>query len=461
MRGRAQRRRGGVAPALLAVTIVLGLAAAGCSGDDDEPEPPEPIIPAKLTLGVYGQPSEIAAYRDIAEEWNEENPGFEVTLETSDDRDQQIADLQSDGKETPDLFTVSRRDFAYVLANGINQPVGDLLDERGVSFGDEYSRDAILSFSADDELQCMPYSVSPMMIYYNTRLVDFDEMARRGLEIPDFDSPRVGWTFDQFAKAARFAARPAPGAKGFALDPDLRSIGAFVLAAGGQLFDDPTDPTSLAFSSPESRAALDAVLPVLLDPAISLTPEQRREKSPAEWFEDGKLGMVAGFRELTPRFREAKGLDFDVMPMPVISDRVTLGDTAGLCLSSTAKDPDAAADLMAYLLSEDSLGQVSRAGYIVPANLGVANSEDFLQPGREPRHASRFNENIRYVSQLPLLTTYPELSKALSGDFTRMLNTGGVLYLRRLTAQIDEKSRTVLAPDVEPEGSDSASPSGE
>lgn len=455
MRSRWSTRRGRAVAGVTVGLLAVGLAAAGCSGDD-EPEPPEPVIPAKLTLSVYGQPAEIGAYKRIVARWNADNPGFEVTLQTSADRDRQIDDLERAGEESPDLFTVSRRDFAAVLADDLTQPVGDLLDERGVSFGDAYSRDAILSFSDDDQLQCMPFSVSPMMIYYNTRLVDFDEMAERGLEIPDLQAPRVAWNFDQFTKAARFASRPAPGAQGFALDADLRSIGAFVLAAGGQIFDDPTTPTSLAFSSPESRSALDEVLPVLLSPRVALTAEQRRAKTPLQWFEEGKLGMIAGFRDLTPQLREVDGLDFDVMPLPVINDRVTLSDSTGLCMSRTTQDADAAADLMAYLLSSESLGEVSRAGYIVPANLEVANSPDFLQPGQEPRHAARFNENLRYAVPLPLLTTYPELASTLRGDFTRMLSTAGVLYQNRLTRRIDEKSREVLAPDVDPE---SATPS--
>ena len=41
------------------------------------------------------------------------------------------------------------------------QPVSLLLDERGVDFGDRFSRDAVDAFAMDDELQCMAYSVSP------------------------------------------------------------------------------------------------------------------------------------------------------------------------------------------------------------------------------------------------------------------------------------------------------------
>ena len=41
----------------------------------------------------------------------------------------------------------------------------------------------------------------------------------------------------------------------------------------------------------------------------------------------------AGFRNLVPELREAKDLSFDVLPMPTIDTRATIGDISGLCLS--------------------------------------------------------------------------------------------------------------------------------
>ncbi len=44
--------------------------------------------------------------------------------------------------------------------------------------------------------------------------------------------------------------------------------------------------------------------------------------------------MVAGFRDLVPQFRRVQGLEFDVMPIPVIEGSGTIGDITGLCISS-------------------------------------------------------------------------------------------------------------------------------
>ncbi len=108
----------------------------------------------------------------------------------------------------PDLFLASRRDLDWLREGDLTAPSLELLDERGVAFGDGYSRDALLAFSADNSLQCLPYGVSPMVLYYNTELVDFERMARRGLPAPIIEPGRdVSWCFEAFVAAAEFATR--------------------------------------------------------------------------------------------------------------------------------------------------------------------------------------------------------------------------------------------------------------
>ena len=148
----------------------------------------------------------------------------------------------------PDVFLVSRRDLRWFTENGLTRPVDTLLDERGVDFGDVYSRDALEAFSSDNRLQCMPYGVSPQVVFYNEDLVDFVRMELRGLDVP---ADHRRWSWDQFVAAANFAARPARGTKGVAIDPTLGGIAPFVYSGGGDVFDDDTEPTSLAFGSDE------------------------------------------------------------------------------------------------------------------------------------------------------------------------------------------------------------------
>ncbi|GAB6983497.1 ABC transporter substrate-binding protein [Nocardioides pyridinolyticus] len=437
-----------------ALTVLgLALAAVGCTDDAGEPRtrpsPPTSQAPTTLTFGVYGPEAQTDAFQDTVDDWNRETDGPEVEQHSWETREEMRAALEAG--EVPDVFLASRSDLRWLLDNNYTQPVDELLDERGIPFGDGYSRDALQAFSANDRLQCMPYAVSPMVIYYNTDLVDLERMRERGLDAPDVDA--TSWSFEQFAAAAEFASRPRKGTKGVHIAATLPGLSPFIASGGGSVFDDGGDPKSLSFSSDDSRSALERTLQVLRNPQVTLAPEQLEEASALSWFKRGKLGMIAGYRGLTPQLRLVSGLHFDVLPMPVLDSASTVGDVAALCLSRKASSTSAAADFMVHELSAESVGVVTRTGYLAPANLEVALSDTFLQPGRQPLHANVFNSAVRAMDFGPLVDTLPAVEEAVRPDLEQLVYGVGVLDLDGITERIDETSRSILDPDYTPEPS--------
>ena len=448
-----RRARAGLAGLFAGAVLV---ALLGCEADDPPPPVPStsapPAPPAQLTLAVWGAEEEIAAYQRVVETYDSVADDAEVTVDAYASREELMAAL--DEGERPDVFMVSRSDLAKLQEQQLTRPIATLLDDRGVDFGDGYSRAALESFAANRELQCMPYGISPMVIYYNEELVDFEAMAARGLEVPaNPDDDNARWTFEQFRVAAEYATRPRRETSGFHVAPTLRGLSPFVYAGGGQLFDDDEAPTSLAFSSDDTRSALEDVLPLLRDPKLTLTEGQLSQAPALTWFERGKLGMIAGFRSLVPELRQVQGLEFDVIAMPTVEDTATVGDITGLCISAETKRVGEAADLLVDLVSSESVSAVVRAGYLSPANTTVALSEAFLQPGRQPRHSQVFNSSVRSMRLPPLVADFTALEEAVAGPLEQLLEVA-VPDLELLTEQIDEASRTVLSPE-------SASPSPE
>ncbi len=439
--------------------LALALTAGGCDIGEvptAAPTSKSTAKPVALTLGVYGAPDELAALQAVVENFDSRSVGATAELRSWPSHDGLMNAIRAGGK-VPDVFMVSRRDLGWLQDQHLTQPVDELLDERGVDFGDDYSRDALQAFSSDNRVQCMPYGVAPTVIFYNRSLVDFDKMLARGLDAPDLSGggdPR--WTFDQFAAAAGFATRPKRGTRGLYIEPTLRSLAPFIYSGGGSLFDDDERPTSLALSEDGSRSALERTLELLRDPHVNLTDRQLAKASDLQWFEDGKLGMIEGTRALVPQLRLVQGLDFDVMPMPVLDHASTVGDITGLCLSSHAASTAMGADLLVHTLSTESVARVVRAGYLSPANLKVALTDDFLQPGRLPEHAGVFNSSLRTLEIAPLLSSWSKLEGAVAASLRELVRVP-LFDLDAITAQIDEESRTVLTP--EPSGS--ASPSSE
>lgn len=438
---------------MLGAGIALALALSGCSGDSGDADPAPPTVtrtakPVDLTFGVWGNEAEVTAYQAVANSYNEVTDESNVTLQPYASESDLMAAV--DAGTVPDVFLVSRQDLATLRENKVNRPLSDLLDERAVDFGDGYSRAALEAFSVDRELQCMPYGIAPDVVYYNKSLVDFDKMAARGLLVPSPvvapKSPR--WSFAMFQAAAEFATRPRRNIHGLYVDPTLRGLAPFIYSGGGDLFNDDEQPTSLAFSSSETRNALGATLPLLRYVPLSLTAEQLEQATPQTWFERGKLAMMVGNRGLLPELRGVEGLDFDVMPMPVVDGDATVGDITGICVSEKSTSISEAADFLVHAISNASVRQVVQAGYLSPANQTVALSDDFLQPGQLPEHSSVFVSSVRAMRIPPLLNDDGELRAAVEAD-VRSLITTPILEpadIEAITTKIDDESQVILDP---------------
>jgi multiple sugar transport system substrate-binding protein len=444
---------------LVALGLASSLALVACDEEPSKrPRPPgNPTTEVStLTFGVWGAEEEIRAYQDMVDDYNEGTEAVDVEIQSWPTAASMMTKLRGGGS-IPDLFMITRSALADIHEAELNAPLLELLDERDVDFGDGYYRDSIEAFSADDDLQCMPYGVSPMVIYYNTELVNFERMLARGLPAPEPEDNNEGWTFEAFSAAADFATRPRKRTRGLYIEPTLQGLSPFVYAGGGQIYDDPTQPTGLAFEEGDTREALTDALELLRNPQVTLSDRQLSKRSALEWFKRGQLGMLPGYRELTPELRAVPNLDFDVMPMPVMDGSATIGDFTGMCISSDSESVSRAADFLVYAIGEEAFARVAGAGYLAPANLEVATSEAFLQPEQRPAHAGVFNASVGDMVLQPLIDDYPALEQAVQGSMLRLFRDP-VLDLDALTAQIDEEARPVLDPDYEPE--ESESPSG-
>ena len=82
--------------------------------------------------------------------------------------------------DPPDVFLMDHDDLAGLTEDKAVRRVDDLLAAREVDFGDGYTRNGLEAFSADAALQCMPLDVSPLVVYYNPRLIELDRIAEPG-----------------------------------------------------------------------------------------------------------------------------------------------------------------------------------------------------------------------------------------------------------------------------------------
>ncbi len=425
------------------VAVLMSVLAGACTSDEKPTTDPigTKTDPVELSFMTYGPEEESEAFEATVKKFNASHEGIVVKLHAVEDENAALKALRA-GVD-PDVFLLSRRDLSEIVRDGRNQPIDELLDSRGVDFGDYYKRDSLQAFSLDDRLQCMPYGVSPMVIYYNTNLIDFESMREQGLPAPA--SSRV-WTFDQFAAAADYATRR--GTKGVQIDASLLGLAPFIYSGGGQVFDDMQEPTSLTLSDESSREALGRTMELLRTDRLTLSPRQLRKESALDRFKKGKLGMIAGFRSLVPELRKTPSLSFDVMPIPVIESTRTVGSVTGLCMSSEPAGVSAAADFIVDAISAEAVSAVAEAGYLVPSNNEVSQSEAFLQTDKLPAHSDVFSRAVRDIVVPPLVDDYARLEEVIHPGIYRLFYAR-ILNIEAVTESIDEASRSVVAPESE------------
>jgi multiple sugar transport system substrate-binding protein len=431
----------------------VAAALAGCTSTVPSPSPeesagspvsshPSPTGPVSLDLAVYGDEVLQAAYRELAQAYTERHPSVTVEVQAFASADEAAASVREGiGADAgPDVFVSSNAQVPQLVAEQAVRPLDQLLAERGVRFGDNYARLGLVAFSARQSLQCMPYDVSPLVVLYHRGTVPFRRLAEPGEEPV---TARTGWTWEQFATAARLAS--GPGVKGAYVEPRLRVLLALVRSAGDDLVDDPRAATSLTFSDDDSRAALEEILSVVRDPQVMPSPEQLARMDGLIRFERGKVAMLVGTRALLPELRQVDGLDLGVMPLPGLARPHTVAEVSGYCISAATSHVAEAADFVAFAAGPHGSEILAQTGAVVPAHLPTLNSASYAQSAAGPQNAEVFADSLVQASTVPFAQGWDDLAEQLRPEIEAMFYDP-VLDLDTLLPRLDRQSRQVLRP---------------
>jgi multiple sugar transport system substrate-binding protein len=436
------------------------LLTAGCASSGEKPRESvsaSPAGPARITFAVYGAEPVLAAYSALAQEFNASHPDVGVSVQKYATHDAAMQAVESArlADRTPDLFLMDHEDLAALTQEKAVRRVDDLLGERRVDFGDGYGRNGLEAFSADSALQCMPADTSPLVVYYNTALIDLSVVAEPGRNAVN---QADGWSLDEFAAAARQAR--GPGVKGLYIAPTIDQVAPFIWSGGGEVVDDLDDPTTLQLSDGSSEAAMEKLLEVVRDPTLTFNQRALERRSALQRFEDGKLGIILGHRDLTPVLRQHPDLAFDVMPMPRLSSKATTAAFQGLCISSASKHAGATADFLTYLVSDKSAAQLAATGYAMPTNLAVLQGDTFRETGQQPLNSEVFVNQIRNARPLPDTTTWRAVEAAAGLALTDLFYLPVIDPLADRLKQVDAASMPIFDPKLAGTESPSPSPGG-
>ena len=222
------------------------------------------------------------------------------------------------------------------------------------------------------------------MVYYNRALFDAAGVAY----------PTAGWTWDDFLQTARALTRDLDGDAagsdqyGAGVSAELMRLAPFIWQNGGELVDDPDQPTRLALDSPAALAAFQWFVDLQVKEHVvpDATAEQAEESETR--FMNGRLAMFLNSRRGVPTYRTVEGLDWDVAPLPQGVQAAGILHSDGYCLSAKAQDKESAWTLIEFANSAEGQTLMAGTGRTVPSLRQVAESPAFLDPpaaaGQQP-----------------------------------------------------------------------------
>lgn len=415
---------------LLVLTIILSFAASGCANTGKSPDQDtEPPAEEGGVITFYNFSDWMAtepfasAYQAAAEEFEANNPGFSVELESDPWNDWQIKNktMLASGNP-PDIFLAETRDFPVFANSGALLNMSDYFDADYLS---DFTPSALEICKWQGEQVALPYAEDCRVLWYNK---DIFEAA--GL---DPNQPPETWA--ELVEYAKTITENTT-AYGFGMDLGLTQMPAQSLfcATGSSLVTVASDGTvSPNIDTPEFRAYLQ----VLKDMKPYYEPDYANldQNDVGRLYVAGQLGMIIG-----NTLSEAGVYDTDFWAQAAVPV-MTKGDAGGtfrggfdICVSSETEHPEKAVEFVQLLLSAKYNG--SLIGSVPVTNAGKENSEY----GTDPRFKTYVDQLAVARTPQPMTINYIDIDDCVRAEVIEMLVADKSVddVISDLTSQVEE-----------------------
>ncbi len=386
---------------------VLLIAAACSAGEDAGGNTSAPQ--GEITFQLAGDPEEIVVYESLVKSFEKAYPEVPVKMVPIADKDDHLAKLTTSfsGGTPPDVFLVNFREYSQFVVRGALEPVGPYLEDIDISL-DDYFEPPVEAFTYDGELQCMPQNISSLAVYINLEL-----FKSAGVDIP-----QEGWSWEDFRDTA--IALTKGDVRGAGIEPSIIRLAPFVWSNGGEVVDDPDNPTRFTLEDPEAREALEFFVQLAREDEVIPTEQEVAAAEDLEtMFAQGKVAMLLSSRRDTPEFREVADLKWDVAPLPVADEPAGILHSDAYCVAAEAENADAARAFIGFAVGERGQTITALGGRTVPSLKAIANSGAFLDPAQPPRNSQVFLDTIPHIRRTPVIPTWPEIEDVAEEILTR------------------------------------------
>ena len=392
---------------LLFILLLILPALSGCAAAP---------TPHSISFMISGSKAEYEAYQTLADSFQSANPDYTVELRYMPDDADYLRRLAADfaAGAPADVMLLNNRRIAAFADRAALEAAGPRLARSQVLKAGDFYPPALGAFRYQGELWCVPQNVSSLVIYYNKALFD-----AAGVPYPTND-----WTWADFVAAARALTVDKNGDSvtdqyGVGIDPILYRLAPFIWQAGGELVDDPANPTRLSLDSPAARLAFQWFVDLQVREKVVPDAAAEAAQESESRFLSGALGMYFNSRRAVPTMRTIKNFDWDVAPLPRGSQSASILHSDGYCMAGKSKDKEAAWKFIEYANSVTGQEIVARSGRTVPSLRTVAESASFLDPTQKPAHSQVWLDAVPTLRTVPVMSNWPAIEDTVSKEIER------------------------------------------
>ena len=410
-------------PALIALCITGLLILSACASP---PAPAADTAPAvssdtsevagKVSFMVFGDPAELKAFQGLVAAFEEKFPSVDVELihipSQSDYRKRLSADFAAGIPS--DVVLLNYRRFGPFAAKGALEPIGPYLQASEVISQTDFYPEPMAPYNWQGQQWCLPQNLSSLVVYYNKDLFD-----AAGLAYPDPD-----WTWSDFLATAQALTKDTDGdgtidQYGLGTETTFLRLAPFVWQNGGEIVDDPVNPSRLTLDSPAAVEAFTWFTDLQNKHHVVPSAVEEQAEDSESRFMNGRTAMYFNSRRVVPTFREITGFDWDVAALPQQSQKANVLHADAYCMAKATKDKDAAWKFIEFANSVEGQTIVAASGRTVPSLKSVAESPAFLEPNAKPANSQVWLDVVPFTRPMPVTANWIDVEEIVDSEFDR------------------------------------------